>query len=58
VKTDINKDILNKIENCNEPENIKNFLKDALQLEYDVNDQSKPNLKKKYIKMIYTYNKG
>lgn len=52
---DINPDILEKIENCSQEDNVKNFIFELLDLEYDKRDESKPIMKKKYRKLIDQY---
>lgn len=54
-KSDINPEILAKIEKSDQLENVKKFLNEALQLEYDYMDYSKPRLKKKYSDMVRKY---
>ena len=50
--SDINKEILIKLrENDSVGDNVKNFIHDALKLEYEEKDKSRPILKKKYLKL-------
>lgn len=55
MNSDINQDILDKIKNSSQPENIKGFLYEILDLEYDHIDESNPQLKKEYVKLINQY---
>ncbi len=48
----INKDILDKIHSLDEPENVKNFILDALVWEYENIDEQKPRVTKKFDKLI------
>lgn len=48
----INKEILNKINELNESENIKKFIIDALIWEYDNIDEKKPRVTSKYDSLI------
>lgn len=48
----INKEILNKIYNLDEPENVKNFIIGALIWEYDNIDEQKPRVTNNYDKLI------
>lgn len=54
TKNHINQDIKNKL-NTIENKNIKNFLKEAIEEEYKVQDQHKPRLGKTYEKLINKY---
>lgn len=61
MPSDINEEILKEIDKIKEDEDknvkgIKEFINEALQLEYNVSDQSKPNVKKHYDKMIAKHN--
>lgn len=54
--SDINKEILIKLrENESIDDNIKNFIHEALKLEYKEKDNSRPALKQKYLKLIEEY---
>ena len=48
----INKEILDKINGLDEPDNVKNFLIKALIWEYDNIDEKKPRVTVKYDKLI------
>lgn len=48
----INKEILDKINNLHEPDNVKNFMIKALIWEYDNIDEKKPRVTAKYDKLI------
>ena len=48
----INKEILEKIDNLNEPDNVKNFIKKALVWEYDNIDEKRPRVTSKYDGLI------
>lgn len=55
MESDINPNIVKKIKNSSESENLKNFLYEILELEYDHIDETKPQLKKDYFKLINNY---
>lgn len=48
----INKEILDKINILNEPDNVRNFLIQALIWEYDNIDEQKPRVTKKFDGLI------
>ncbi|MBE6500209.1 MAG: hypothetical protein E7Z80_06680 [Methanobrevibacter thaueri] len=48
----INKEILDKIYNLDEPDNVKDFIIKALVWEYDNIDEKKPRVTKKYNSLI------
>lgn len=48
----INKEILDKINNLDEPNNVKNFLIKALIWEYDNIDEQRPRVTSKYDGLI------
>ena len=48
----INKDILEKIYSLDEPNNVKEFIVEALIWEYDNIDEQKPRVTKKFDKLI------
>lgn len=48
----INKEILDKIDDLNEPDNVKNFIKKALIWEYDNIDEKRPRVTTKYNDLI------
>ena len=58
LSNEINKDILKKLKDSESDENIKDFINDALKLEYSVLDEKRPVLKSKYLKLIDEYYKG
>ena len=53
MNAEINPNILKKVDE--EPENIKDFLYEILELEYDRLDEKNPILKDDYIKLIKIY---
>lgn len=55
MNEDINKDILKKIEESSQPDNIKDFLKEVLDVEYEHVDVERPQLKKPYDNLINKY---
>ena len=58
---EINKDILEKIDNMDIEDNIKNFLKEALIIEFnnrDKNFDNKDERNEEYQPIINDYNKG
>lgn len=55
MKSEINPDILKKIENSSQPESMKKFLFKILELEYDKLDENNPKLKEDYVKLIDKY---
>ena len=48
----INKEILDKIDNLDEPDNVKNFIRKALIWEYDNIDERRPRVTTKYNSLI------
>lgn len=48
----INKEIIDKIDGLNEPDNVKNFIKKALIWEYDNIDEKRPRVTTKYDGLI------
>lgn len=48
----INKEILDKIDNLNEPDNVKQFIRKALIWEYDNIDERRPRVTNKYDSLI------
>ena len=55
MKSDINPNILEKIDRSSQPENMKQFLHEILELEYEKLDESNPKLKGAYVKLIKEY---
>lgn len=55
MNAEINPNILKKVDK--QPENIKNFLYEILELEYSKIDEESPNLKEDYMKLIKFYKK-
>lgn len=55
MESDINPNIIKKIKNSSESENLKNFLYEILELEYNHIDETKPQLKNVYFKLIDNY---
>lgn len=58
LSNEINKDIINKLKKTELDENIKDFIHDALKLEYSVIDEKRPVLKNKYLQLIDEYYEG
>lgn len=58
MKSEINPDILKKIENSSQSENMKKFLFKILELEYDKLDETNPKLKDDYVKLVNKYKLG
>ena len=56
-KTDINDNILEKIDELTKNEDMRNFLKEALQKEYDKRDESERAIGKEYSKLVEKYGK-
>lgn len=54
MNKEINPEILKRINKVNKG-NVKNFLKEALKVEYSVRDMDKPRVKEKYTKLIDKY---
>ena len=48
----INKDIIEKIYSLDEPDNVKQFIIDALVWEYDKIDEQKPRVTAKFDKLV------
>ena len=48
----INKEILEKIDNLGEPDNVKNFIRKALIWEYDNIDEQRPRVTAKFDSLI------
>lgn len=55
LSNEINKEIINKLKKSEMDENIRDFINDALKLEYSVIDEKRPVLKSKYLKLIEEY---
>ena len=55
MKSDINLNIIEKIRESSQPENVKEFLYDILELEYEKIDEANAKLKDDYIKLINQY---
>lgn len=53
MNAEINPNILKKVDE--QPENIKNFLYEILELEYDKLDEKNPSLKDEYMRLIKYY---
>lgn len=58
MKSDINPNILEKIKQSSQPDNVKEFLYDILELEYEKLDESNPKLKDQYIRLINQHKNG
>lgn len=58
LSNEINKDIIKKLKQTELDENIKDFIQDALKLEYSVIDEKRPVLKNKYLQLVDDYYKG
>lgn len=54
MMNEINEEIMKRVDNVKE-ENIKNFLKEALVVEYKFRDRNRPHVKKDYLKLINKY---
>lgn len=52
LSNEINKEIIDKLDESGLEDNIIDFIKAALKLEYSVIDDKKPVLKNKYLKLI------
>ena len=52
LSNEINKEIIDKLDESGLEDNIIDFIKEALKLEYSVIDDKKPVLKNKYLKLI------
>lgn len=52
LSKEINKEIIDKLNETELEDNVRDFIKDALKLEYSVIDDKKPVLKNKYLKLI------
>ena len=59
MSNEINKEIIDKLNELELDEdvnnNVKDFINEALKLEYSVIDKKKPFLKSKYLKLIDDY---
>lgn len=55
LSNEINKEIIEKIKESEMDDNVKDFINEALKLEYSVIDEKKPVLKSKYLKLIDKY---
>ena len=55
--SEINPNILEKVRESSAPENVKEFLFDILELEYEKLDENNARLKDAYIKRINEYKK-
>lgn len=55
--SEINPNILEKVRESDAPENVKEFLFDILELEYEKLDENNARLKDAYIKRINEYKK-
>ena len=55
MNEDINPEILKKIKESSQPENIKQFLYEILDLEYEHSDEKNPKLKNPYHEYIKHY---
>lgn len=55
MNEDINPEILEKIKNSSQPNNVKEFLYEVLDLEYDKSDEAQPRVKSEYTKLITKY---
>lgn len=51
----INKDILDKINSLDEPENVKKFILDALIWEFENIDEQRPRVTTKFDKLVDKY---
>ena len=55
MKSDINPNIIEKIRESSQPENVKEFLYDILELEYEKIDETNAKFKEDYLKLINQY---
>lgn len=55
--SEINPNILEKVRESDAPENVKEFLFDILEIEYEKLDENNARLKDAYIKRINEYKK-
>ena len=54
-KHEINKEILEKIDEADVDENVKEFIRKALKWEYEKMDEQKPRFTKKYDSLVKRY---
>ncbi len=52
LRNEINKEIIDKLNENELEDNVRHFIKEALKLEYSVIDDKHPVLKNKYLKLI------
>ncbi len=57
-KTDVNDNILKKIDELTNNEDMRNFLKEAMQIEYAKRDESERAIGAEYSKLIEKYGKN
>ena len=55
MSSDINPKIIEKIRGSSQPENVKEFLYDILELEYEKIDETNAKFKEDYLKLINQY---
>ena len=55
LSNEINKEIIDKLNETELEDNVRDFIKDALKLEYSVIDDKKPVLKNKYLNFYIQY---
>lgn len=51
----INEEIIEKLDSMNLDEKKKRFIKDALEFEYEIGNQSKPKFSNKYRELVNKY---
>ena len=54
-KSDINQEILNKVNSSNQSENVKSFIREALEFEYNNITQNKPRFSEEYKRLVQHY---
>ena len=55
LSNEINKEIIDKLKDSKMDSNVRDFIYEALKLEYSVIDEKRPVLKSKYLKLIDDY---
>lgn len=52
---EINPEIIAKVKESNQPDNVKEFIFELLELEYEKRDEDRPYMKEPYVKLIKKY---
>lgn len=52
---EINPEIITKVKESNQPDNVKEFIFKLLDLEYEKRDEERPAMKDPYVKLIKKY---